>query len=734
MLLSREGLVLECNRALVLMAGSDRRSIIGHPAWEALDFPARTAGATGLREAVALAAQGQSVPLELVREQAGSPSGPQAWQAQVRPLADENGRIAFLVFEACLGAAESGREQEAERRLAAAEHERSRLQELLAHTPAAIAIVSGPEHRWTFVNEEYVRMTGRGSAEDFLGKKFAESLPELDVQPFQQILDDVYRTGESCALREQRVSFHCSVDESGANEPSRAGSFDCFFRPIRSAGGAVEGVFLYTVEVTDKVADRRAIEEIAERLRLAHSAGQIGTWEWDPVKDETRLSPETHRMFGTDADDPEGARKWTAGIYPADRERVDVLMWEGHRRGSMEFEYRYRHPELGLRWIYTKGMRLPGETRMFGIVQDVTARKAAEQDAQRLAAIVASSNDAIVSKDLNGIVTSWNAGAERIFGYTAEEMIGKPITKIIPTELYAEETRILSTIASGERIEHFETVRVKKNGELVDMSLTISPVRDPSGAIVGAAKIARDITHQKRAERALHTSERLASVGRLAATVAHEINNPLEAVTNLIFLARGAEQPQVVKFLDMAQEELERISHLTRQTLGFYRETKGVANVRLGDLVESLLSVFGPRMRNKGIRLSREITDDVEISAVPGEIRQVIANLISNSIDAVNGGGQIRVRVQRATHRKDGMRAGVRLTVADTGSGIPADIRSQLFEPFFTTKKDVGTGLGLWICKSIVETHQGSIRMRSSTQAGRSGTVFSIFLPAKSGA
>ena len=498
---------------------------------------------------------------------------------------------------------------------------------------------------------------------------------------------------------------------------------------MRDCNGNIEGIFIYAIEVTDKVMARKLVEENAERLRLAQAAGQIGSWEWDPIRGENLLSPELHRIFGTSPDDPERVEKWFSSIHPADRQRVELLMYEGHRVGRMEFEYSYLHPKTGRRWLFCKGLRRPAETRMFGIVQDITVRKSAEQDAQRLAAIVESSDDAIVSKDLKGVVTSWNSGAERIFGYTAAEMIGQPITRIIPAELYSEEIRILSTIARGNRIQHFETIRLKKSGELVEVSLTVSPVRDESGAIIGAAKIARDITQHKKVEQALRTTERLASVGRLAATVAHEINNPLEAVTNLIYLARHTEcRDQVCTYLGMVEEELERISHLTKQTLGFYRETKGATMVRIGELVNSLLVIFAPRMRNRDIRLSTEI-EDLEIRAIPGEIRQVVANLISNSIDALDAGGSIQVRVSSATQWRGATRPGVRLTVADTGSGIPSSIRNQLFEPFFTTKKDVGTGLGLWICKSIVENHRGAIHVHSSSTPGRSGTVFSVFLP-----
>jgi signal transduction histidine kinase len=218
-------------------------------------------------------------------------------------------------------------------------------------------------------------------------------------------------------------------------------------------------------------------------------------------------------------------------------------------------------------------------------------------------------------------------------------------------------------------------------------------------------------------------------VGRLAATVAHEINNPLAAVTNLIYLSKQkAVRDEVREFLSCAEEELERVAHLTKQTLGFYRESKAPTAVTIGSIVESTVSVFATRMKNRGIAVVPEIMQDAKIYAVASELRQLIGNLLSNSIDAVESGGRIRIRVSAVT--KTGLFSrGVRLTIADSGPGIPDDVRARIFEPFFTTKKDVGTGLGLWICKSIVDKYCGSITIRSSTVAGKSGTVVSVFLP-----
>ncbi|HEV2325582.1 MAG TPA: PAS domain S-box protein [Terracidiphilus sp.] len=604
------------------------------------------------------------------------------------------------------------------------------LAEVLAQAPFGIGLLKCANHRWVYINDSFVRMTGRSNPADFLGNTVRESLPETETQGFLDVLYRACASGETCRVLEMKLS----LNRPHAAQP-KEGYFDFGFQPVRDSNGQTNSVLIHALEVTANVKARKVLEDTTKRFRLAQSAAQIGTWEWDPVEDRNALSSELYRMFGTSRSDPESAKRWMERVLPEDWPMVSQLMMEGHRRGKMEFEYRYQHPENGVRWFFCKGRRARGETRMYGIVQDITARKAAQEASQRLAAIVECSDDAIAGKDLAGIVTSWNRSAERMFGYTAEEMVGRPITTIIPPELHKDEATILATIGRGERIDHFETVRVNKAGERIDVSLTVSPVRNEHGDIVGAAKIARDITQQRKAERALRTSERLASVGRLAATVAHEINNPLEAITNLVFLAKSAtSREDANKFLAMAEDELTRVSHLTRQTLGFYREPRQVARVGVGELIESLASVFTARARSRGIKVQAEISENAASLNVPAEMRQVLANLVANSMDAMEGGGLVRIRASAARRPQGDREHGVRLTIADTGSGIPATVRPKLFEPFFTTKKDVGTGLGLWVCKGIVENNRGTIHLKSCAEPGRSWTAFSVFLPLKAGA
>ena len=402
-------------------------------------------------------------------------------------------------------------------------------------------------------------------------------------------------------------------------------------------------------------------------------------------------------------------------------------------------EARLRTRDGSRLWVrIDAGPRQGGVGPVLCVVIDISDKKRADEASMKLVAIVESCEDAIVSKNLKGIVTSWNAAAERILGYSAEEIVGKPITTIIPPELHKDEAEILRKIQAGERIAHFETVRVTKSGERLDVSLTISPMRNPEGKIVGAAKILRDVTMQRKMEAALRTTERLASVGRLAATVAHEINNPLEAVTNLIYLARRSQDlpKAVLSLLVMADEELQRVTHIARQTLGFYRDTSSPVVIAVPEAIDEMLAIYQRRLSYKQITLRKHVEPRLRVRALHGQFKQIVSNLVTNAIDAVQPGYSIDVRAWESSHPVTGA-PGIRLVVADQGIGIPEPIRRQIFTPFFTTKKDVGTGLGLWIVRAMLLKSGGTILCRSREAQGngrRSGTVMMIFLPSDAGA
>ncbi len=238
-----------------------------------------------------------------------------------------------------------------------------------------------------------------------------------------------------------------------------------------------------------------------------------------------------------------------------------------------------------------------------------------------------------------------------------------------------------------------------------------------------------DISAQKQAEQALLRSEKLASVGRMAATIAHEINNPLAAVTNLLFVAKSLDDlGSIRQYLEMADAELKRIAHITRQSLGFYRESNGPAHTSVNEMLESAVDLLKRKIQAKQAVIEKRWDEAVEITAVAGELRQVFSNLLANSLDAIGEKGIIKLRVSTGTAISNSHRC-VRVTIADSGDGISAEAQQHIFEPFFTTKGTVGTGLGLWVSKQIIEKHGGTIRMRSSTNGTRRGTVFSVILP-----
>jgi PAS domain S-box-containing protein len=361
-----------------------------------------------------------------------------------------------------------------------------------------------------------------------------------------------------------------------------------------------------------------------------------------------------------------------------------------------------------------------------GSTREVTHRKLNEESFGRLAAIVDSSDDAIVSKDLTGIVKSWNKAAETIFGYSAAEMVGTSILRIIPPHLLHEEDLILSKITAGERIEHYETMRLRKNGESVDVSLTVSPIKDSSGIVIGTSKIARDISARKQMERKLVQAEKIATMGRMAATIAHELNNPLEAITNLVFLARDSsknnENKAALDYLAAAEREIERVSHLTQLALGYYSDTNLPSSVACHELIDEALRVYQSKIETRNIVVETVCNTHRPVLASKGEMMHVMSNLIANSVDAMPNGGHLRFQVNEL----DGAR--IEILVQDEGHGIAPQDLSRIFEPFFTTKGNLATGVGLWVTKQLVEKHGGDIQVASNTAPLR-GTTVRVSLP-----
>jgi PAS domain S-box-containing protein len=373
------------------------------------------------------------------------------------------------------------------------------------------------------------------------------------------------------------------------------------------------------------------------------------------------------------------------------------------------------------------------------IFRDVTERRRAEEAQARLAAIVESSQDAIISKTLQGVVRTWNAAAERLFGYKAEEAVGRSITLIIPPDRLNEETEILSRISRGERVEHYETVRRAKDGRLIDISLTISPVRDGEGEIIGASKIARDITERKQSEEALREAvEALQEADRrkdeFLAVLAHELRNPLAPLRNGLQVMRLAagDAALVAKTRDMMERQLSHMVRMIDDLLEVSRIRSNKMELRrsrvaLADVIRSAVETTRPALEAAGHELTVSLPPEpIFLDADLTRLAQVFANLLHNSAKYTEPGGHIWI-----TATREG--GAVSVAVRDNGIGIPAHALPSIFDLFSQVDRSIersagGLGIGLALAKGLVEMHGGSVAAASPGGRGQ-GSTFTVRLP-----
>lgn len=362
---------------------------------------------------------------------------------------------------------------------------------------------------------------------------------------------------------------------------------------------------------------------------------------------------------------------------------------------------------------------------------EITERRQSYDAQARLAAIVESSDDAIISKDLNGVIVSWNRGAERLFGYTADEVIGQPVTMLMPPDRVNEEPSILARLRAGEKIDHYETIRQRKDGQLLDISLSISPLFDAHGRIVGASKIARDITDRKRAEQALRDADRRKD--EFLATLAHELRNPLAPIQNSIELLHrvGSADLDASRARETIQRQVTHLSRLVDDLLNVSRITTGKLSlqrtaVNLTEVINAGLETCQPAIDRLGHEVSLELPrNPIWIDGDPVRLAQVISNLCNNACKYTPPKGRIWISAQR--HGAD-----VIIKVRDSGIGIPADKLDSVFDLFSQISPSLdrdqgGLGIGLHLVRRLVEMHGGSVSA-ASPGVGM-GSEFAIRLP-----
>lgn len=498
--------------------------------------------------------------------------------------------------------------------------------------------------------------------------------------------------------------------------------------PIRDAENRVIGSALIARDTGEQQRDQAARARLAAIVESSEDA--IIAKDLNGVITEWNAAAE--RMFGYKPEEIVGQSVLT--IIPPELQHEEPVILGKIRAGERIVHYetcrlhrsgRRVAVSLTLSPMRNEQGKVIGASK---VARDISERLRSDSARMMLAAIVESSEDAIISKTLDGIITSWNASAERLFGYKPEEIIGQSVLRLIPRELHFEEPQIIAKLRSGERIEHFETRRTRKNGDIFDISLTVSPIKDRTGRVVGASKIVRDISGRKAAEAAMIEKEKLAAAGRLAAALAHEVNNPLESITNLAYLLVH-HQPldeEARKYAELLLKEVQRAGEITRQTLSYHKASRERTQVNIAEILDHIARWKKKKLAAKGVELKLEFDNPPLVSGYAGELRQVFDNLIENAIDAMSAGGSIRVR---ARGQGVGQSKKLAVSVCDDAEGIPRPLLHKIFDPFFTTKPKTGSGLGLWVTREIVQKHGGTIRARSSHTPRRHGSVFRIILP-----
>jgi two-component system cell cycle sensor histidine kinase/response regulator CckA len=429
-------------------------------------------------------------------------------------------------------------------------------------------------------------------------------------------------------------------------------------------------------------------------------------------------------------------------VHPEDRERVAAAMASKHTTQGYDQEFRIRRPDGEMRWIWTRCYPVsakPGETICFAaIAEDITTRKAAEKERSRLAAITEYSGDVVVSITVDGNIIAWNLGAERHYGYTAEEVLGRPLSLLFPSDHYQEYQAIMKSVRSGEPVPSHDTVRRRKDGTLIEMSVAIMPIEARDGEVVGASKISHDITRIKKLEAQCIEAQKMEAVGQLAAGVAHDFNNIVFVIlghSDLLMEELGPDHP-AQKDARAIHQAAERAAGVTRQLLVFSRkQTVQPVALDLNEVVEGLEKMLR-QLIDENIELTVVRGSHLgRVKADAGYVGQVLMNLVINARDAMPGGGTLSITTSDATvdegdaSTHPGAPPGeyVRLSVSDSGTGMTGAVQAHLFEPLFTTKpKGRGTGLGLATCQTIVKQSGGRIDV--SSEVGK-GTTFDVYFP-----
>jgi len=538
-----------------------------------------------------------------------------------------------------------------------------------------------------------------------------------------------------------------------AMEEQIAGEFEAFYpEPLNlwfnvRARPSSDGIVVFFADITERRKQEQALAASEERYRVLADLNPQAIWMGDPAGNITYANHGFLAYIGLDADNLSGLG-WLGGFHPEDRDRVVRVWTHSVNTGDLyDIDARilraptqeYRHWRLRAAPVRDASGEI---LHWLGVGNDIHEEKTYTVALQAEKAETEKRNaeiEAIFQSTPVGLALldpvefrflSLNEAEAAIIGLPKEKILGEKLETIAP---------ILEMIELFKRVARGESIRDHiLEGELPTMpgvrrtwKVNYLPVFAEDGSVRAILNAAIEITQQRRAEAALIQSEKLAAVGRLASSISHEINNPLEAITNLLYLIVNDPQlPDDLRvYVNMASAEVSRVSQIATQSLRFHRQAVARTRVTPSELVDAVLRLYTGRLANSGIQVYVRYSTDEKVLCFENDIRQVLNNLIANAIDAMRNGGRLMVRAHLIKNSSLAGQSGIRITIADNGHGMSTHVAARIFEPFFTTKEMNGTGLGLWISSGIVDRHQGRLHVRSSTDAARHGTVFSLFLP-----
>lgn len=601
----------------------------------------------------------------------------------------------------------------------------------ILHSIGDAVIVTDAEARITMINPVAEELTG-WNANEATGRTLTEIfriVNEETRKPVENPADKVKRLGSVVGLANHTLLLakdgrEVHIDDSGA--------------PIRDEAGDLTGIVLVFRDIHERRAAERERDELTGRLNQVLETTTDGIISVDRDWRITYMNASARAAIAP-IDNIVGRNFWESfpdAVYEGSPylEHYHRAMQEGT---AGQFEAHYPGP---LNQWFEVNVR-PSREGIVIFFRDVTEKKRAAALLEETATALRESEEELRwtiqlspqvpwTADIEGRIVDFSDKWLELTGLTREQALGDGWMLVPhPDDLPRMAEAWRSALVEGRPYSVEHRIRTA-SGEYRWMRSSAYPRHTHGGAILKWYGTTEDIEERKRAEQALMQGEKLAAVGRLASSIAHEINNPLESVTNLLYLAEGTDDAEKIReYVSMAELELRRVSAITRQALRFHKQSTWPHPVSCDDLIDSVLLIYQSRLANANIRVQTRKRARNEVKCFEGEIRQVLSNLIGNAIDAIpNEGGQIWVRSREGFHWTSGRR-GIVLTVGDSGGGMDARTQRRVFEAFFTTKDIGGTGLGLWISKEIVDRHCGVLRVRSSQRPGRRGTVFTLFLP-----